>query len=161
MCSSFPIILNFGGAPFVEKPIQSEHVTGPLVVANWDDAKPVKQDVHDVWILEEVNDITLEKSGWRNSPATIAFDPRKGTVYGQSPCNGYSAPYKLEEKQFQIGCILATRAYCQNENRLFEGLRKADACVVTETGRLCFLSEGVETLQFRMDTNGPPNGTQP
>ena len=161
MCSSFPVILNLGGSSFADKPIQNEHVAGPLIVANWDDAKPLAQDTLDIWILEEVDNITLEELRWRNSPVTIAFDPQKGTVHGRSPCNSYSAPYKLDEKQFDIGAILATRAYCPSENKLFDALRNADACVVTDSGKLCFLSQGVETLQFRKDTGESTDGSQP
>jgi len=161
MCSSFPVILNLGGSSFADKPIQNEHVAGPLIVANWDDAKPLAQDTLDVWILEEIDDITVEELGWRNSPVTIAFNPLKGTVRGRSPCNSYSAPYKLDEKQFEIGPIFATRAYCQSENKLYDALRNADTCVVTETGKLCFLNQGVETLQFRMDTGESMDRSQP
>lgn len=86
--------------------------------------------------------------------ATISF-PRQGDIFGQAPCNAFSATQSAPYPWFRIGEISATRATCADqagEAIFFEALgemREAETL-----GDVLILRGGEREMVF--DRIGPP-----
>jgi len=151
MCSSFPVIINFGGASFVEKPIHSAHETGPLVVANWEDQpKDPKNIWNETWILEEINDTTVFYRDFLSSKGqpVLQFNGTHSGLRGQSFCNHFSAECKFEGgDRLLIGTIDNEWTYCEGEREFYMALSSINHYAI-ENGRLYLMDDDRELLQF-------------
>lgn len=150
MCASFPVILNLGGS----SPANIDQGKA-FAIANWNTPVTEPQDPENiwlaevVWVLQEIHDIPVPDTG---RDIWIQFNASGNAIRGQSPCNGFSAPYTLDNTTFHIGPIQSTRIYCKGEKDLFDGLRTATGCMIQDTN-LIFFSGDSETLQFTSGVN--------
>jgi heat shock protein HslJ len=145
MCTSFPVIINLGGARYRDMP------TKPLSVVNWNDAEPKLIDPEDVWPsnevwhLEEINNYRVMSS--HLSPQ-IEFNATRTKIRGQSFCNSYSASCSFYgDTMISIDVIDNTWEYCEGEKEFYIALSKSTDCYV-ENDKLYLLYEEDEVLQF-------------
>ncbi len=81
---------------------------------------------HAVWVLQTLNGDAVDAT------VTIAF-PEEGRVFGNAPCNSYSATQKAPLPWFELGPILSTKKACPElalEVRYFDVLAQTNSAEV-------------------------------
>lgn len=101
-----------------------------------------------VWMLESMPGQGLELAAlFPGQKPYLRFEEDSGKAAGNSGCNGYSAPYRLEGSRLSFGPPdPATLMYCGEGERHFKkALQQVDRWGITPNGKL-FLQEGDSLL---------------
>jgi heat shock protein HslJ len=85
----------------------------------------------------------------------ITFEKESGKVTGNSGCNGYNAPYSIDETGIQFGEPgPSTLMYCgEGENHFRKFMRAAEQWNLTADGKLELLTSGAVVLRFKKTTS--------
>ncbi len=105
---------------------------------------------YDVVFMEELQDIDIS-----NKKLTINFN-ENGQVYGYNGCNNYKADCSIVEDRIEIGMMITTRRYCQDEfevdGKLLRFLREGDNYKLTEDMLLLYKGN-INTIKAKRKTN--------
>lgn len=97
-----------------------------------------------------------EKGKKETAPAGVKIDMAflEGKITGKASCNTYSAAYTLDKGKINVGDIVATEKFCENENwdaRFVSAIKKAKTCEVSGELLSVLCSNGVK-LSFSKKT---------
>lgn len=103
------------------------------------------------WELEFISESRIAFEGlFPDKKPMITFNKESGKVTGTDSCNGYSAPYKVEEHNISFGEPgPSTMMFCGGSERQFlEMMAKIDGYSL-ENGKLSLLVDQDPVLRFK------------
>nr|WP_294783298.1 META domain-containing protein [uncultured Flavobacterium sp.] len=105
------------------------------------------------WELEYISGPRIAFEGlYPNKKPQITFDRKETKVYGNSGCNGYSAPYTLNGKSLTFGEPgPATMMFCEGggEQQFLQQMKKITSYTIDIDGKLILNEGDVAMMRFK------------
>ncbi|KRD07436.1 hypothetical protein ASE21_18275 [Flavobacterium sp. Root901] len=105
------------------------------------------------WELEYISGPRIAFEGlYPNKKPQITFDQKETKVYGNSGCNGYSAPYTLKGNSLTFGEPgPATMMFCEGggEQQFLQQMKKITSYSVDKDGKLNLIQGDVPMMRFK------------
>ncbi|WP_347052860.1 META domain-containing protein [Flavobacterium olei] len=105
------------------------------------------------WELEYISGPRIAFEGlFPNKKPQITFDQKEKKIYGNSGCNGYSAPYTLSGNSLTFGEPgPATMMFCDGggEQQFLQQMKKITSYSVDKDGKLNLIQGDVPMMRFK------------
>ncbi|MBE8727818.1 META domain-containing protein [Flavobacterium hungaricum] len=105
------------------------------------------------WELEYISGPRIAFEGlYPNKKPQITFDQKEKQVYGNNGCNGYRAPYTLNENLLTFGEPgPATMMFCEGggEEQFLQQMKKITSYEIDKDGKLNLIQGDVPMMRFK------------
>lgn len=105
------------------------------------------------WELEYISGPRIAFEGlYPDKKPQITFDQKETKVYGNSGCNGYSAPYTLNRNSLTFGEPgPATMMFCEGggEQQFLQQMKKITSYTIDKDGKLNLIQGDVPMMRFK------------
>ena len=105
------------------------------------------------WELEYISGPRIAFEGlYPDKKPQLTFDQKETKVYGNSGCNGYSAPYTLKGNSLTFGeAGPATMMFCEGggEQQFLQQMKKITSYAIDKDGKLNLIQGDVPMMRFK------------
>lgn len=104
------------------------------------------------WELEYISGPRIAFQGlYPDEKPSLTFDKKTQTVMGTDSCNGYSAPFTLDDTKLSFGeAGPATLRYCGEGDVQFKKMiNSVNKYMIGTDGKLNLMIDGVSVMKFR------------
>lgn len=117
------------------------------------EAKNVANLYNTTWELEYISGPRIAFEGlYPNKKPQLTFNQEETKVYGNSGCNGYSAPYTLNGKALTFGeAGPSTMMFCDGggEQQFLKQIKKITSYSIDKDGKLNLIEGNIPMMRFK------------
>jgi len=104
------------------------------------------------WVMISFNGKEPKEAGFIEKIPYVVIDKEAGSIGGNSGCNAFNGPVKIDGPSVKVGLLAATKAYCMNvpEQEFFNFLNDINSYKI-EKDTLQLLKDGKVLMEFKAD----------
>ena len=96
--------------------ISTNTSTAPLIVPDPTQIIPVTQTIHDIWVLDSINNKAPDSNFFSYGSPYFDFNLDKKTISGHTGCNGVNGKVKVQGEKLIFDSLVVTTQTCKSKD---------------------------------------------